>query len=240
MRKVFLMLSLMVMVYTSAFAQTGFRASLSGTTCPGAGCLNIDVIGQGTSGFQITGTFTGTLQFEQTVDGTTFTTWPVTANGAAFTVTSTTGTGLWFGSVAGVRQVRVRFSAYTSGTAQITMVTASARLGGGGSGGPVAAENVNPGTFAEGDFAFQGKLAVGTDVSGGVQIEVCEANCFKVYGPEGTNWSWRISEGNFVTVGVANAFDAILPIRFQTDGFFINNNSGQSFSMRAGFDYTNM
>lgn len=129
-------------------------ASLSSTTCPGAGCISVDVGGQGSLGVQVAGTFVGTLQFEARVgNSSTWASWSVVPNGFTSAVTSTTTTGLWVGSVNGFSQIRVRFSAYTSGTAVIYTQGAQARIstgssGGAGSpGGPVNSVQFNATTF---------------------------------------------------------------------------------------------
>lgn len=73
--------------------------------------------GQSVVGFQLTGTWTATIQFEATIDGTNFfsiLTYP-TAGGAP--VTSTAANGNWVAECAGFYQVRLRVSAFTSGPA---------------------------------------------------------------------------------------------------------------------------
>lgn len=113
--------------------------SLSGTTCPGSGCASFDIDGAGTLGIQITGTFSGTLQFEQTIDTTNWVSFAVVPNGLTSTVTSATGTGLWIGSSAGAVKVRIRFSAYSSGTAVVSVAASQARVLAPGSSGSDAA-----------------------------------------------------------------------------------------------------
>lgn len=121
--------ALLVVALFAGRAQAQAPASLSSTTCPGAGCQNFIVEGMGTAGIQISGTFVGTLQFEQLIDTTTggvaWATWTLSPNGGGADVTSATGPGVWFASVAGARQVRVRFSAYTSGTAVVAVYAAT-------------------------------------------------------------------------------------------------------------------
>lgn len=114
-------------------------ASLTSTTCPGTGCVVVQVGTSGTIGVQLTGTFVATTQFEKTNDATNWVSWSVTVNGGTTTVTSATATGYWTGSVAGATAVRVRASAYTSGTVVVTLNSSPASLASGGAGGPVDA-----------------------------------------------------------------------------------------------------
>lgn len=114
--------------------------SLSTTTCPGAGCVDYNVSSQGSIGLQITGTWVGTLTFQSSIDGTNFVSFGVisVADTSSAKVTTTTGNGTFQATVAGLRTVRIVFTAYTSGTAvtnaRMTM-TAGKFSSGGGSGG---------------------------------------------------------------------------------------------------------
>jgi hypothetical protein len=124
--------------------------ALSGTACPGAGCVTIDVRGMGTLGLQVSSTFAGTLVFEQTVlgdastpPGASWVSLSALPNGSQTGVTQTTATGFWTATVAGARYVRVRFSPYTSGSATVTGSTASAKAGGGGAGGNPFDQSLN-------------------------------------------------------------------------------------------------
>ena len=75
------------------------------------------------AGIQILGTFTATLSFEQTFDnGTTWVALTVYPYNGGSGVTSTTGTGYWKCNLSGVDHIRVRASAYTSGTAEVNIV----------------------------------------------------------------------------------------------------------------------
>jgi len=86
---------------------------------------------QGTSredaslGIAISGTWTATLQFEASIDGTVF--FPIAAFPAlgvtAVHATSTTVNGNWIADTEGLRIIRIRCSAYTSGTAVIDLVS---------------------------------------------------------------------------------------------------------------------
>lgn len=144
MKRILYMLSLLLVLTGTASAQ-GFQSrTLSGTTCPGVGCLNIDVGSAGSMGIQISGTFSGTLTFEQSIDTTTFVTWAVYPNGSTTAVTTATAAGVWVGPTNGMRQIRVRFSSYTSGSATINVIGSSARLNIGGSGAVPAYPLVGP------------------------------------------------------------------------------------------------
>lgn len=83
---------------------------------------------------QITGTFSGTVTFQSSVDGTTWVTRslsPATiASQATITATATTP-GIWFGDVGG-RYFRVNMTAYTSGTATATILYSAAPSAPGG------------------------------------------------------------------------------------------------------------
>lgn len=123
------------------------QARLTSATCPGSGCLNLSVTGVGGVGVQVTGTFSGTLTFEGSLDGVTYTTLSLTPINSTTAVTTATAAGVWSGGVGGLSVVRVRMSSYTSGTATVTIQNAptSARGGGGGGatiGGSIAATQV--------------------------------------------------------------------------------------------------
>lgn len=115
--------------------------SISTTTCPGAGCQYFNTAGQGSFGIQITGTWVGTITFQSSLGTTTaatFTSLLVTPSNSTTAVTTTTGNGVWTTPIAGINQVRVVFTAYTSGTANIlvrTTTQARANISGGGGGG---------------------------------------------------------------------------------------------------------
>jgi hypothetical protein len=75
----------------------------------------------GSAAWQLTGTFSGTVTFEATVDGTNWVAAAVVPIGATRTLTTTaTAAGLWQQNVSGLAAVRVRVSTYTSGTFVIT------------------------------------------------------------------------------------------------------------------------
>jgi hypothetical protein len=130
---------LLFAVRPASAADTLTSAVCAAGTTSSAGCSVITVSGFGTVGIQITGTFSGTLAFEATNDDTTWvvvsaykSTDPTTA------VTTTTTTGLYSIPVSGIKRVRVRFSAHSSGSAVVSNIRSDARFWspGGGSGNP--------------------------------------------------------------------------------------------------------
>lgn len=118
--------------------------------------------GFGTAGIQVSGTFSGTLQFEGSVDCTTYASLNATPPGSSSAVTSTTATGVWQASIAGLQCVRLRASAFASGTAVVTLRGASG--GGSASGGGGGAVSITQG----------GNTAA---VNGSSQLSVVCANC---------------------------------------------------------------
>jgi hypothetical protein len=102
------------------------------TAAQGAVTLSTPITGNGS--FQITGTWTGTLAFEASNNNIVWVALSVTPTDSTTTVTSTTGNGIWTYSGA-FKVIRVRASAFSSGTANVTVLATWARAGGGGSGG---------------------------------------------------------------------------------------------------------
>ncbi len=88
-----------------------------------------DLFGCGMVAVQLSGTFSLTVTFEASNDGTTWTAVPMVTPSAASESTTATATGLYLGSVAGCHKFRVRCSSYTSGSVDVIM---RAVYGGGG------------------------------------------------------------------------------------------------------------
>lgn len=146
--------------------------SITTTTCPGAGCQDINVGGQGSIGVQITGTWVGTITFQGSVgtsSSSTFVSVLVTPSTSSVPVSTTTGNGVWTASIAGLNQIRVVFTSWMSGTATVTFrVTNQARsgsggTGGGGSGSVTSVDLAVPGGFTSsgGPITTTGTLTLG-------------------------------------------------------------------------------
>jgi hypothetical protein len=73
-------------------------------------------------GVQITGTYSGTLTFQVTIDGTNWVAAQALDVTTGTEATTTTGTGVFRFDVVGIQQTRVIATAWTSGTATATIV----------------------------------------------------------------------------------------------------------------------
>lgn len=78
--------------------------------------LNIGVGNKGGVALQLTGTWTGTVSFEATVDGLTWVAFNMVPSNSATPASTATGNGAWSANCAGYSAVRARFSTATSGT----------------------------------------------------------------------------------------------------------------------------
>src|SRR5512146_3152473 len=87
----------------------------AGTTCANpAACLVLNLFADAsTATVQISGSFSATLQFEGTADGSNWIALVGDSEGT-FPSSSTTTTGLWTFSIPSLQKIRVRCSAFTS------------------------------------------------------------------------------------------------------------------------------
>lgn len=77
------------------------------------------VVGVGTGGgvgLQLTGTWTGTVTFEATIDGLTWVAFNMVPSNSATAASTASSNGAWSANCAGYNTVRARFSTATSGT----------------------------------------------------------------------------------------------------------------------------
>jgi hypothetical protein len=165
MKKLSMLLLLIVLSLTPIRAQTipataNLTASDSGACTTPAACLTVNVTPSSAAAvIQLTGTFSATLQFEGTTSsGGTFVAIAATPVAGGSAVTSATATGSWRVTASGFAQIRVRCSAFTSGTvvAAITLSTGSSGTGNGSSGGAVSSVFGRTGAVAatSGDYTL--------------------------------------------------------------------------------------
>jgi hypothetical protein len=104
------------------FTKTG-ALTATNANCTATACVSMPVTSlTNTIGIQVTGTFVGTVTFEVTVDGTNWVAAAAVVTAATTArVTTATAAGLWQLPVAGFVAARVRCSAFTSGTINVTM-----------------------------------------------------------------------------------------------------------------------
>lgn len=85
-------------------------------------------VGTPALGFQLSGTWVGTITFECTMDGTNWGTLAVAPVGGGANVTTTTGNGQWYTYQAPFAAGRVRFSTATSGSVNVTIINRPASM----------------------------------------------------------------------------------------------------------------
>lgn len=100
--------------------------SLSQTTgdlqlTAGDDTVELSCLGMGGCAFQIKSTYSGTITFEGTVDGGLWAAMLVVPIGTTAGATTTTSTGIFLASCAGLYKVRARMSTYSSGYATVTI-----------------------------------------------------------------------------------------------------------------------
>ncbi len=107
------------------FAPRAVSGNITATNsgCTPTACVQIYSSPEGgTVTWAITGTFTATLTFEATVDGTNWFAWSAMTTGSGTTrnyTAAATAPGIFQMNAAGFSAVRARCSAYTSGTAVV-------------------------------------------------------------------------------------------------------------------------
>jgi hypothetical protein len=134
-----------------------------------------NVSGYGGAGFQVSGTWSGTITFECSVDRTTFVALNAAPYNSSTSVTTTSGNGAFQSTITGCTMVRARMSAYTSGTASVTIqttanaiapaaisVSSSGNAAAGATGGAVPASADYTGVNIGGNLTGATGFSVGT------------------------------------------------------------------------------
>lgn len=197
----------------------------TGATSATTGILMVAVGLHRGGGVQLTGTFTGTVTFEETLDsGTTWITKTVYPAAGGAGVTTATGTGQWKFTNGGSTNFRVRCSAYTSGTISVDLVltegvavtsagfqyetvaasqTAQALGATGATGDYLSHVIIQPVTTAAGTTTILDNATViftfTTGTLGDLRPIVVPINAFSVSG------AWKVTTGaNVTATGVGN------------------------------------
>lgn len=91
------------------------------------GVVSCSAEGSSTVSLSVSGTYVGTLNVEGTIDGVNWDQIPIKpVNQASYAVVlASAATGRWQGSIAQFSQVRVRMTAYTSGTASVLIAASN-------------------------------------------------------------------------------------------------------------------
>lgn len=108
------------------------RTNLSQNITANAQTVAVSTVNMGCVMAQITGSWTGTLQFEATVDGSNYASWVGFSNlgfNWQSSITSVAQADIYLFPVAGIQNFRVRASAWTSGTATISLSASQAFSG---------------------------------------------------------------------------------------------------------------
>jgi len=117
-----------VPVNAQQFSASADTAMQSAAVALGNGTV-LPATGYGTGVVQITGTFSATISFEGTQDGTNYTSIAATQLGTSIIATTTTVPGIFRLAVAGLTNIRARISSYTSGSITATGRTTNAPFG---------------------------------------------------------------------------------------------------------------
>ncbi len=104
---------------TGLVSLTSTNAGTCTLAAPTVGCAVLNLLGVSGVSVQVTGTFSGTLQFETTTDRSTWVAVSMFPPNSATGVSSVTAPGLWMGT--GSVLFRVRASTFASGTAVVTI-----------------------------------------------------------------------------------------------------------------------
>ena len=188
--------------------QSAAGATGDGTPFEVAGCASV--------GFQMTGTFVGTVTFECRLDGSTWDSLECKNVETGAKVTTATAPGTFTAAVGGIQEVQARVSAWTSGS--ITVDALATESGGGGLGADVDLQNVESITLAAssgtdvGSVGYRGyttaKSGIITVTTAGTAVvgstEAGSLFCLKAH-PDNTDTVW-VGQDGAGDVSSANGF----------------------------------
>lgn len=194
-------------------ATASAQTTITGTTCPGAGCVTLPVGGQGSIGVQITGTFSGTITFTASIDGVNFASFPLSPLGGGPAVATTTATGIWNAHTGPVSVVRVAFTSFVSGSAVVSNALATAAASATNAtlvGTNTVVTNDQPQTAAANALS---SVALST-ITTSVNVKASAGNVYGVLvlnGAASTCWVQFINSAGAGTLGTAVLMSVPLP-----------------------------
>lgn len=186
--------------------------------------VDLDVFNQATVGFQITGTWVGTITWTASIDGTNF--FAVTPLGSD-ALTTTTNTTIWF-NVNGCARIKMVMTAFTSGTAVVNYVANAQAIA---QGLPTIGGGDTTSTLS--NFSV---LAAGSN-----NATAIKATPGNIYSIEITNTSAAIKYVKFynkATAPVPGSDNALLIRRYgipATSNLVVNSPKGIPFTTGIGF-----
>ncbi len=250
MRKLLLLSALLLVAWPVSAQQIGAPQNVtavdSGAACSVAAACATFVLPAGQNvNFSVSGTFTGTLTFEVTGDGSNWFSQQATKGSSAVAGTTTTSTGNY--SVPHFLAARVRATAWTSGTATVVASIASAGVsagssGGGGGGGAV--------TAADGALVTEGTTtdakATQTDGTSVTAISLLKEISFMEQTPASravTGTFWQETQPVSGTVNIGNGSNTVTDASTQsylassvasTESYLFAGNGGTGYQRLAG------
>lgn len=193
-------------------------------TATGNGTV-LAVTGYGTSTVQVTGTFSATITFEGTTDGSNWHALSATQIGTTTIATTATTTGVYRLSVSGLTQIRARISAYTSGSVTAIGRATNAPFGPKVINAALAAGTASIGTVQPGNTANTTPWLVSLipPTTGGV------STCYLSSAASTNSTSCKASAGQLYNVRVINTTSTIYYLRLY------NSSSAPTCSSATGF-----
>lgn len=153
-----------------SFEVAALTTMQNAATATGAGTV-LDVEGKGSAIIEVSGTFTATIDFEVSLDDTTWHSVAGYSLSAGTRSTSTTSTGVFvFPAVPGVKSLRANISAYTSGSVTVKGRAFPAPLNGAWDVDVTVASSLPAGTNNIGDVDIASALPAGDNNIGNVDI----------------------------------------------------------------------
>lgn len=86
---------------------------------------HMPMVGMNAVALQLSGTFTATVTFEATVNGTNWITMGMTPISGGSVATTGTAAGIWYSAVKGLAAVRGRITTYTDGPVTVTAIASA-------------------------------------------------------------------------------------------------------------------